>query len=84
MKTDWLRGIPNNNEKEALEYVLKNNHILVKRILELLDQYSEEEARQQSSLSQYDSPSWQFLQADRNGAIRALKKVRSLFSDLGT
>lgn len=66
-------------DKEDIEYVLRNNQILIQRLLEILDKYDQEEFRAEVSLSEYDSPSWSHKQADRNGARRALRKVRQLF-----
>ncbi len=66
-------------DKEDIEYVLKNNRILIERLLEILEKYDQEEFRAEVTLSEYDSPSWSHKQADRNGARRAFRKVRQLF-----
>lgn len=78
IKTDWLRGKVG-KEAEDLEYVIRNNPILIEAFLEILKRYEKEEDRGEITLDQYDSPSWGYKQADRNGARRAYAKVRSLF-----
>lgn len=77
--TLWLSDIKDQKEKESMEFILRNNQILVRRLLEILEKYDQEEYRAETSISEYDSPSWSHKQADRNGARRAIKKVRELF-----
>lgn len=75
----WSKGL-SPKEKEDLEYVLRNNKILISAFLKLLDQMEQEEDRAETNLSEYDSPSWSHKQADRNGARRAYRKVKTLFT----
>lgn len=79
LKTDWFRDL-SEKEKKDLEFVLRNNTILIQAFLDILTRYEKEEERSEITLDQYDSPSWSHRQADRNGARRALNKVRSLFT----
>lgn len=75
----WSKGL-SAKEKDDLEYVLRNNKILIGAFLNLLDQMEQEEARADTNLSEYDSPSWSHKQADRNGARRAYRKIKTLFT----
>lgn len=77
----WSKGL-SQKDIEALEYVLRNNSILIPKLLEIIDQMIEEETNSEVTLKEYDSPSWGYKQADRNGAKRAFKKVRNLFNYL--
>ena len=79
----WSKGL-SPKDVEALEYVLRNNSILIPKLLEIIDQMTEEETSAETTLKEYDSPSWGYKQADRNGARRAFKKVRNLFSYLNS
>ena len=79
----WSKGL-SPKDIEALEYVLRNNSILIPKLLEIIDQYLDEENRAETSLKEYDSPSWSHKQADRNGAKRAFKRVKDLFSYLNS
>lgn len=75
----WLEGLEG-KEKEDIEYVLRNNKILIGIFLKLLDRMEQEEIRAETNISEYDSSSWAFKQADRNGAKRAYRKIRTLFN----
>ena len=79
----WLDGLKG-KEREDLEYLLKNNRTMIFRLLEILDKYETEETKQETNQSDYDSPSWGYKQADRNGARRAYRKIKSLFQYMET
>lgn len=75
----WFKN-KSEDEKKSVEYILQNNKILVQALLDIIDQFEQEEDVSGLKLTDYDSPSWSHKQADRNGARRALRKVRTLFS----
>ncbi len=75
----WVKG-KDPKEKESIEYILRNNKILISEFLKILDQMEAEELRAEREVVQYDNPNWQFKQADRNGGIRILNKVKQLFN----
>ncbi len=79
LSSDWTAG-KKGKDKEDIEYVLKNNQRPFKTLSEIVTRYEEEEARAEITTSQYDNPSWAYKQADRNGAMRVLKKIRSLIT----
>ena len=67
-------------EVESISYVLRNNQILIQELLKILDHMEQEEFRAERDAAQYDTPNWSHKQADRNGAVRAINKVKSLFN----
>ena len=79
LQSDWFRN-KNPKQKEEIEFILRNNVLLVSTILEILKRYEDEELRSQITVDQYENPSWAYRQADINGARRAISKVRSLFN----
>ncbi len=81
LSTDWYAG-KTQKEQEAIEFVLRNNVALIQAVLDVIDRYEKEEDRGETNLTQYDSPAWGYKQADRNGARRALQKVKNLFNIL--
>lgn len=83
LSTAWYKG-KTDKEKEDIESLLRNNTILVQTFLSLLDQMEEEELRGEITQKEYDNPSWAYKQADRNGARRAINKVKKLFNFLET
>lgn len=78
-KSDWFTDV-SGKDKEELTYVLQNNPTLIQAFLKILDRMEKEEGRHETSVSEYDSPSWAYKQADRNGAKRIISKVRALFT----
>lgn len=77
-KSDWFKDV-SAKDKEELLYVLQNNPILIQAFLKILDRMEKEEIRSEIQLTEYDSASWAYKQADRNGAKRIINKVRALF-----
>lgn len=78
LSADWFKD-KSQKDKEAIEFTLRNNPALIQAILDIIDRYDQEQSRTEISLSEYDSPSWGYKQADRNGAKRQLAKFRQLF-----
>lgn len=76
----WLKG-KKKDEQDAILFALKNNTTLIETLKEILYSFEQEEIRAERNLAQYDSPAWAYLQADRNGAMRTLAKVRALFPE---
>ena len=79
----WFEGLEG-PEKEALDFVLNNNPLLIPRLLDIIDSYEQEELRAERNKSQYESPSWAYTQADRNGALRAYANIKQLFKGILT
>jgi hypothetical protein len=77
----WVKG-KDNKGKEDIEYILRNNKILIEAFLNALNQMEEEELRSERDINQYETASWSHKQADRNGAIRFSHKVKQLFNFL--
>lgn len=75
---DWFKGMTK-EQQEEIRGTLKNIPFLKETILSIIKRYEDEEIRAETSLAEYDSPSWSHKQADRNGARRALRKVKTLF-----
>lgn len=79
----WFEGLET-KDKEALEYVLLNNPVLIPRLLEIIGSYEQEELRAERGKTQYESPSWAYTQADRNGALRGYGNIKQLFKGILT
>lgn len=74
----WTKNM-GQKEKEAFETLLRNNTIIVRRLLEILAERKEEYERREISKTEYDNPSWAYKQAHTNGAKTELKFIESLF-----
>lgn len=79
----WFKN-KTDKEKESIEYILKNNRILLDALIDVLNEFEQEEMSAEITLKEYDSPSWSHKQADRNGARRAIRKVKTLFKFMET
>lgn len=77
--TDWFKDL-SAEQKEEIKGTLRNIPFLRDTVLSILQRYEDEEIRSETTLAEYDSASWAYKQADRNGARRVLKKVKSLFT----
>lgn len=77
LKTDalWFKGIPEDGtaerEKDLLSY--RNAFDALREVLVELEDNTPPKA-------DYDSPSWAYKQADRNGANRILNRIRKLIT----
>lgn len=76
----WLKD-KNQKDQEAIKFALENNTTLIMALKDILTQYENEEARAEIDINQYDSPSWSHKQADRNGALRVITKLKLLFKE---
>lgn len=75
MKTIWLEGVKG-QEREDLKLFITNN----KKVLDILVKmmYNMYRESENSSISDYDSSSWAYRQADLNGEKRVLKRLISI------
>lgn len=80
----WFKNNPSSKDKEALQFLLDNPSALVERLKELLEEFRKEEERADLTLKDFENPNWAYLQANRNGAKRALAKVEALFKPVET
>ena len=72
MQHIWFQGIPK-KEQEQRKKDLRSYRAAFEALSEILDLIEEDESE-----TDYDSPSWAYKQADRNGGRRMLKRVRKL------
>lgn len=70
MKTIWFMDLPK-DEQEGFKKEVKS----AKNVLEKLEQIVQKKIKEIVVLDDYDSPSWAYKQADRNGYNRALTEI---------
>lgn len=71
MQSVWFKNTKTKEEKEARKKELLSYRTAFQALNEILEE-------EESSAPDYDSPSWAFKQADRNGYNRAIRLVRKL------
>lgn len=76
MKSAWFKDCKNKKEKEAVRQVLQSNRESLDRLKEILEPM----LKDTTPAADYDSPSWAYKQADRNGFNRAVTTVLDLIN----
>lgn len=75
MKTIWFMDLPK-DEQEGFKKQVKS----AKDVLEKLEQIVKHKIKEIVVSDDYDSPSWAFKQADRNGYNRALTEIINILN----
>jgi hypothetical protein len=70
MKTIWFMDLPK-DEQEGFKKEVKS----AKNVLDKLEQIVNSKIKEIVIANDYDSPSWAYKQADRNGYNRALTEI---------
>lgn len=70
MKTIWFMDLPK-DEQDGFKKEVKS----AKNVLDKLEQIVQKKIKEIVVLDDYDSPSWAYKQADRNGYNRALTEI---------
>lgn len=80
MQTQWFNNLPKSEQEDFKKTVLASQ-VVVDRLKEMCYNKIKNE-----EVSDYDTPSWAYKQADRNGYVRAYKELITLltFSDKET
>lgn len=76
----WTSHLKSQKEKKEFEELLRlTNRQVLERLDQILDSYQVSIDKNETSLKQYDSPSWPYLQAHQNGMRQGLSMVQDLF-----
>lgn len=75
MQTKWFSSLPKSEQEDFKKLVLGSKKVLDK-LHEICYNTIQNEVKTQEA--DYDSPSWAFKQADRNGYIRAYRELLAL------
>jgi len=75
VKTIWFMDLPK-DEQEGFKKQVKS----AKDVLEKLEQIVKHKIKEIVVSDDYDSPSWAFKQADRNGYNRALTEIINILN----
>lgn len=77
MQTVWLADLPPKEAQQFKQTVLGSVKVLDKASQIV---YNMIKSQERVSVTDYESPSWAYRQADRNGYIRALEQVIKLLN----
>lgn len=78
MLTKWTSHLQNAKEKEDFEKEVRSSRKALDRLKTVIDEYERELNSTETTVDQYDTPSWDYRQADNNGYRRCLNKIRRL------
>lgn len=78
MITAWTQHLQTEEEKEKFIQGLQHSRWLFDRMRTLLDQMETSIEQQELTTKAYDSPNWQYRQADANGCKRMIRKIKNL------
>lgn len=76
MKAAWFKDCKSKKQKEAVAQVLQSNRESLDRLKDILEPM----LKDTTPAADYDSPSWAYKQADRNGFNRAVTTVLDLIN----
>lgn len=78
MHTVWTKNLEDTNEKLQFESSYHGSEVVLKRLIELLDEMSDKIDRSSLTLTQYQNPNWAFETAHKNGMEAAYQAVKNL------
>ncbi len=70
------------DQKEKFIELLINDTVVLGRLYAIIEELEAELDNSELSLTEYESPSFPFLKADRNGEKRGLGKIKKLLQFL--
>lgn len=80
MKADWTYHLKDPEEKERFKKYVYGNKTILERLMQIADQWEEETTSSELSQKAYDSPNWDYRQADTNGYLRCLRDFKQLLT----
>lgn len=82
ISTAWTKNLKTPQEVSEFESTLRRSIFILGRLKSLLKEWQEDLDRQEGRGDDYESPSWAFKQANRNGEKHQLRKTLDLLSFL--
>lgn len=79
MITAWTDGL-STEDADKLTKQIRSSQAVLDRIIELMDRDENALSRREIKSSIYDTPGWDYKQADANGYRRCLQEYRKLLT----
>lgn len=73
-----LRG----DEASKFRELVESDTTVLGRMLAIIEEFEKEVVENDLSINEYTNPAFAYLKADRNGEIRALRKVKTLLQHI--
>jgi hypothetical protein len=76
LNSKWLQWAKTDEERQKVTSIVLGGHDVLQLLAKVVEKMIEE--HDTNKLADYDSPSWAYRQADRNGVVRTLKTILTL------
>jgi hypothetical protein len=81
LAVDWTKRVPE-DRKPAFVETIRNSTTALGRLWEILDEWEDDLTRQETKVSDFDTPNWELRCAYRLGDRSRIRKLRDLLSFL--
>lgn len=78
MNNDWLKDCKTEEAKDDRRKMVRSAAPTLNVLKTIVERYLRDEEAKRLSKAAYENPSWAYLQADGNGAVRILKLMQTL------
>lgn len=78
LSTEWSKHLKTEAERKEFSSVVLNDRLVLGRLAEIIDEKLAGLQSRETSLTEYDSPSWAYRQAHMNGIKAGLTAIRNL------
>lgn len=79
LSLEWTKGV-SPDRKEGIVLAIRNSTVVAAQVLKLCDEWEAELTAAETKVADFDTPSWAYKQAYRNGDRARIRKLRDLFS----
>lgn len=80
MISAWTKHLKTDEDKERFKRTVLSSKATLERLQELLNEKRVEVETEELSTTVYDSPNWDYRQADINGYKRCLKQITRIIN----
>lgn len=78
MKIQWTNHLKDPEDKSRFARTIESAKPVLDRQIEIINNMEEGLLRSETSLSQFDTPNWDYQQAFKNGYRAGLKEIKQL------
>jgi hypothetical protein len=78
----WTKHLPPGKSKEDFEKIIRNSVMVMSRLRDIINEKEQELSRSETTEKDFETPSWAYKQAYRNGQRATLRDLKSLLQFL--
>lgn len=80
MMSQWTKNLSDPKDKERFQSSILGSRPVLERLQELLDEEEKDLDSSELKEATYDTPSWAYLQAHKNGQRSMIRKIKTLIN----